>query len=110
MNHYKIDYPKSGNYTDKEKALEFCKKIFPAPVVMKLSSPDALHKTEMKGIYLFIKDEEKFNEAWDNLNKAISQNKLKNASVLIQEMIVNSSEAIIGVNTELILMLILEKL
>ena len=54
---------------------------------MKLSSPDALHKTEMKGIYLFIKDEEKFNEAWDNLNKSISQNKLKNASVLIQEMI-----------------------
>ena len=100
MNHYKIDYPKSENFTDKEKALEFCNKIFPAPVVMKLSSPDALHKTEMKGIYLSIKDEEKFNEAWDNLNKAISQNKLKNASVLIQEMIVKSSEAIIGINTD----------
>jgi len=100
MDSYKIDYPKSGNYTDKEKALEFCKTIFPAPVVMKLSSPDALHKTEMKGIYLFIKDEKKFNEAWDNLNESITKNNLKNASVLVQEMIIKSSEAIIGVNTD----------
>ena len=100
MDNYKIDYPKSGNYTDKNKALEFCKTIFPAPVVMKLSSPDALHKTEMKGIYLFIKDENKFNEAWDNLNESITKNNLKNASVLIQEMIIKSSEAIIGVNTD----------
>ena len=100
MDNYKIDYPKSGNYTDKNKALEFCKTIFPAPVVMKLSSPDALHKTEMKGIYLFIKDEKKFNEAWDNLNESITKNNLKNASVLIQEMIIKSSEAIIGVNTD----------
>lgn len=100
MDNYKIDYPKSGNYTDKNKALEFCKTIFPAPVVMKLSSPDALHKTEMKGIYLFIKDEKKFNEAWDNLNESISKNNLKNASVLVQEMINKSNEAIIGVNTD----------
>ena len=100
MDSYKIDYPKSGNYTDKEKALEFCKTIFPAPVVMKLSSPDALHKTEMKGIYLFIKDEKKFNEAWDNLNESITKNNLKNASILVQEMIIKSSEAIIGVNTD----------
>jgi acetyltransferase len=100
MDNYKIDYPKSGNYTDKNKALEFCKTIFPAPVVMKLSSPDALHKTEMKGIYLFIKDEKKFNEAWDNLNESITKNNLKNASVLVQEMIIKSNEAIIGVNTD----------
>ena len=100
MDNYKIDYPKSGNYTDKNKALEFCKTIFPAPVVMKLSSPDALHKTEMKGIYLFIKDEKKFNEDWDDLNEIITKNNLKNASILVQEMITKSSEAIIGVNTD----------
>ena len=100
MDSYKIDYPKSGNYTDKNKALEFCKTIFPAPVVMKLSSPDALHKTEMKGIYLFIKDEKKFNEAWDNLNESITKNNLKNASILVQEMINKTNEAIIGVNTD----------
>ena len=100
MDYYKIDHPKSGNYTDKEKALSFCKSIFPSPVVMKLSSPDALHKTEMKGIFLDIKDEKQFNSAWDNLNESIKNNKLLNASVLIQEMIFKSTETIIGLNTD----------
>lgn len=100
MDYYKIDHPKSGNYTDKEKALSFCKSIFPSPVVMKLSSPDALHKTEMKGIFLDIKDEKQFNSAWDNLNESIKNNKLLNASILIQEMIFKSTEAIIGLNTD----------
>ena len=100
MDYYKIDHPKSGNYTDKEKALSFCKSIFPSPVVMKLSSPDALHKTEMKGIFLDIKDEKQFNSAWDNLNESIKNNKLLNASVLIQEMIFKSTEAIIGLDTD----------
>ena len=100
MDSYKIDYPKSGNFTDKNKALEFCKTIFPTRVAMKISSPDALHKTEMKGIHLFIKDEKKFNEDWDDLNEIITKNNLKNASILVQEMIAKSSEAIIGVNTD----------
>ena len=100
MDFYKIDNPKNGNFTDKQKALEFCKKLFPYPVVLKLSSPDAIHKTEMKGIYLDIKDEKQFNYAWDNLNESITKNKLSNASILIQEMIFKSNEAIIGVNTD----------
>ena len=100
MDHYKIDHPKSGNFTDKNKALDFCKTVFPSSVVMKLSATDALHKTEMKGIYLDIKDEKQFNYAWDNLNESINKNKLKNASILIQEMIIKATEAIIGVNTD----------
>lgn len=100
MNHYKIDYPKSGNYTDKEKALNFCRKIFPAPVVLKLSAPDALHKTEMKGIYLNVCDDVSFNEAWKGLNDSIARFNLKGASVLIQEMIVKAAETIIGVNSD----------
>lgn len=100
MDHYGIDYPKSGNFTDKEKALSFCKKIFPAPVVLKLSAPDALHKTEMKGIYLNIDSEEKFNEGWEGLWSSINKFNLKGASVLIQEMITKASETIIGVNSD----------
>ena len=60
METYQIDHPKHGNFTDKNTALEFCKTLFPHPVVMKLSSPDAIHKTEMKGIFLDIKDEIQF--------------------------------------------------
>lgn len=100
MDEYGIDYPKSGNFTDKAEALAFCQKIFPSPVVLKLSAPDALHKTEMKGIYLNITDESSFNEAWDGLNGSIQKFQLKNASVLIQEMIVKASETIIGVNSD----------
>ena len=100
MDHYKIDYPKSGNYTKKDEALSFCKTLFPKAVVLKLSAPDALHKTEMKGIYLNINDESKFNEAWDALMETINKFALKNASILIQEMITKSTEVIIGVNSD----------
>ena len=100
MNYYQIDNPKNGNFTEKEKALEFCKNLFPHPVVMKLSSPDAIHKTEMKGIYLDVKDEKQFNYSWDKLQESINTYKLSNASILIQEMIFKSNEAIIGVNTD----------
>ncbi len=100
MDHYGIDYPKSGNFTDREVALAFCKNIFPAPVVLKLSAPDALHKTEMKGIYLNVNDEASFDEAWNGLNGSIQKFELKGASVLIQEMIVKATETIIGVNSD----------
>ena len=100
MDHYGIDYPKSGNFTDREEALAFCKNIFPAPVVLKLSAPDALHKTEMKGIYLNVNDEKSFDEAWNGLNGSIQKFELKGASVLIQEMIVKATETIIGVNSD----------
>jgi acetyltransferase len=100
MDHYGIDYPKCGNFTDKAEALAFCQRFFPSPVVLKLSAPDALHKTEMKGIYLNIHDEATFNEAWDGLNGSIQKFALKGASVLIQEMIVKASETIVGVNSD----------
>lgn len=100
MDHYGIDYPKSGNFTDKAQALDFCKKIFPKPVVLKLSAPDALHKTEMKGIYLNVDDEAKFNEGWEGLMGSINKFSLKGASILIQEMICKATETIIGVNSD----------
>lgn len=100
MEHYGIDFPKSGNFTDKAEALSFCKTIFPNSVVLKLSAPDALHKTEMKGIYLNINDEESFNEAWNGLWSSIEKFQLKGASVLIQEMITKATETIIGVNSD----------
>ncbi|MBR6576530.1 MAG: acetate--CoA ligase family protein, partial [Akkermansia sp.] len=80
--------------------LAFCKTIFPNAVVLKLSAPDALHKTEMKGIYLNINDEASFTEAWEGLWGSITKFNLKGASVLIQEMITKATETIIGVNSD----------
>ena len=101
MDFYHIPYPKSANFTEKNLALDFCKKIFPSPVVMKISSPDAIHKTEMKGIFVGINDEKQFESAFESLMNIITNQKLKNASVLIQEMVNRSAkEAIIGMNTD----------
>ena len=101
MDFYHISHPKSGNFTDKAKALDFCKTIFPSPVVLKISSPDAIHKTEMKGIFVGVNDEKQFEEAFNSLMHIITNNKLKEGSILIQEMVGrNSNEAIIGMNTD----------
>ena len=100
MEYYGLDFPKSGNFTDKAQALEFCKKLFPKAVVLKLSAPDALHKTEMKGIYLNVNDEAKFEEGWEGLWSSIRKFNLQGASVLIQEMITKSTEVIVGVNKD----------
>ena len=101
MDFYHIPYPKSANFTDKKLALDFCKKIFPSPLVMKISSPDAIHKTEMKGIFVGINDEKQFESAFESLMNIITNKNLKNASVLIQEMVNRSAkEAIIGMNTD----------
>ena len=100
MDHYNIPYPKSSTFTEKEKALEFIKTIFPNSAVMKINSPEAIHKTDIKGIYLNINNENTFNNIWDNLMKVIHESKLNDANILIQEMLVGSNEAIIGINTD----------
>ena len=100
MDHYNIPYPKSCTFTEKEKALEFIKTLFPNSAVMKINSPEAIHKTDIKGIYLNINNENTFNNIWDNLMKVINENKLNDANILIQEMMVGSNEAIIGINTD----------
>jgi len=100
MDHYNIPYPKSSTFTEKEKALDFIKTIFPNSAVMKINSPEAIHKTDIKGIYLNINNENTFNNIWDNLMKVINESKLNDANILIQEMMVGSNEAIIGINTD----------
>ncbi len=100
LDHYGLDYPKSGFFTDKAKALAFCNAIFPNAVVLKLSAPDAVHKTEMKGIFLNITDENGFNQSWDALQAIIEKHGLKNAGVLVQEMIKNAVEIIMGVTSD----------
>ena len=55
----------------------------------------------MKGIFLGINNEQKLNSAFDSLIEIINNNKLKNASILIQEMVdKKANEAIIGMSTD----------
>lgn len=100
MDYYKINYPKSENFTDKNEAMKFCDSLFPKKLVLKISSPDVIHKNDMQGVYLDIDNQDKFNKAWDELNETIKKYEIKNASILIQEMIGKSVETIIGVNDD----------
>ena len=54
----------------------------------------------MKGIYLNVNDEDKFEDGWEGLWASINKFKLEGASVLIQEMITKSTEVILGVNND----------
>lgn len=100
MDTYGIDYPKCGNFTDEKAGLAFAEKFFPRPVVLKISSPDALHKTELKGIVLNVNSAEKFADGWRELQHSIQQANLRDAEILIQEQISNAKEVIVGVNTD----------
>jgi acetyltransferase len=54
----------------------------------------------MRGVYLNIDDERTFNEAWENLMVSMEKFNLRNVSILAQEMISESVEVIVGVNTD----------
>ena len=97
---YGFDIPKTDNFTDLNKALDFAKNIFPNKLVMKLSSPDALHKTDLKGVFLNIDSEEKFKKVWGNLESSIKIADLKEASIQVQEQISAGSEIILGINSD----------
>ena len=97
---YKIDRVKSQNFTDKSLALAFVKTIFPQAVVLKLSAPDALHKSDLQGVFLNINSLDQFNMVWDKLIETISSNNILNATIEIQEQVESGTEVLIGMNTD----------
>ena len=72
------------------------------PVVMKINSPDILHKTEVGGVVLGIKDEPELRDAWKKMmvNVTAQQPEARLAGVLIQENIPAGQEVIIGVKND----------
>jgi len=100
VRHYGLDVPKSQTFTNYDKAARFSEKIFPQPVAIKISSPQAIHKTEMKGVFLNINSPERLKHAWESLEKSIRIYKLKKAKIQVQEQITGGTEVILGINTD----------
>ncbi|MFN3478289.1 MAG: acetate--CoA ligase family protein, partial [bacterium] len=77
-----LKIPKTQEYGAEEKEIDF-------PVVLKTASPSILHKTEFQGVYLNINSYQELHE---------KANKLKNLypKVIIQKMIPNDIELILG--------------
>lgn len=98
---YELIRPMSQNFQldSLEKAKDFFGKMPTA--VLKISSPDALHKTELKGVFLNIDNAEKFENAWNNLKSSIEIASLKDATIQVQEQITEETiEIFIGMNSD----------
>ncbi|MBI2545502.1 MAG: acetate--CoA ligase family protein [Candidatus Aenigmarchaeota archaeon] len=74
------------------------KKIKKYPVVMKLVSPQAVHKTEIGGVKI-VNSIQEAHMAFHDFQIASKKNKIKLAGVLIQEK-VNGREFIIGIKKD----------
>jgi len=98
---YNIRIPSAFTAKTIKEAKEFTKKIG-YPVVLKIDSPDILHKTDFGGIKVGIKSdkelEDGFNEIINNVKSKKPDANIRGIS--IQEMITDKQETIIGINKD----------
>ena len=76
-----------------------CARSFEYPVVLKMDSPQILHKTECQGVYLDIGDEDRLSKAydhimtcWQSMDPPVTLN-----GIMVQKMISEGVEIILGV-------------
>ena len=84
----------------KEEAVKFAKEIG-FPVVLKIVAPKILHKTDVEGIILNLKDEEEVSHAFNKLMKIMEEHdpsaiETEKAGIMIEEMVEDGTETIIG--------------
>ena len=97
LERYGIPFPKRSVAKSPEEAVEMSRKIG-YPVVFKILSPDILHKTDVGGVKLNIRDDVAAREAFLEIMKNVKE-KAPNArieGVLIEKMISGGHEVIIG--------------
>ena len=70
------------------------------PVVLKISSRSALHKTEMHGVTTGIQTHAELTFAFDNLLKVVRKTKDKTAVIELQKQITGGVEVIVGVKRD----------
>ncbi|MBW2647400.1 MAG: acetate--CoA ligase family protein, partial [Deltaproteobacteria bacterium] len=73
------------------------------PVVMKIASPDVLHKSDMGGVRTGLENERMVEDAFFDITSNIRQ-RLPNArimGVLVQEMIRGGKEVILGISNDI---------
>lgn len=90
---YKIPVAKCFLVKKVEDAVKISKKIG-FPLVLKLVSPDIIHKTDMKALVLGIKNEEELVKSFNSLMKNVKP-RTKIQGVLVQKM-VDGEEVIVG--------------
>jgi acetate---CoA ligase (ADP-forming) len=98
---YGIATPRSDVFATPDEAVAFCSEIG-YPVVMKIASPDILHKSDVGGIIVGVANDQQAREAFDTLI-ARAREHVPNATIWgaqVQEMVSNAREVIIGMNRD----------
>jgi acetyltransferase len=98
---YKIPVPKAKVACDIKEA----KKIAAGmgyPVVLKIVSPNILHKTDVGGIKVGIEDEKELEESYDDIlfNVKRYMPDANISGILVQEMVKDKKETIIGISED----------
>jgi len=98
---YGINVPQEGVATSADEAAKLAKKIG-FPVVLKIVSPDILHKTEAGGVMVGVKSAEEVKAGYAKIlvNAKKYNKKAKIDGVQIQQMIGGGQEVLIGAVTD----------
>jgi len=96
---HKVDVPKQRVVNNLADALDFADKLY--PLAIKALSEDLPHKTELKAVFLNIKDraelKKRYRELSGNLAKVLNRD---NPRILVQEFIESKQQFFIGANRD----------
>jgi len=94
---YGLPVPKADLAKSAEKAVEIAEKIG-YPLVLKIVSPDIVHKSDVGGVKVGVKNAEEVKEAFHSIMSNVKDKApdAKIAGVLIQEMVPEGLEVIVG--------------
>jgi acetyl-CoA synthetase (ADP-forming) len=94
---YGIPVTKFKVATSVEEAVEFAEGIG-YPVVLKIVSPEVIHKFDIGGVILNLKNANEVKDAYEKIIKSVKKHKpnAKIVGILVQEMAPTSTEVIVG--------------
>jgi len=94
---YGIPVTKFELAKNEDQAVKFAEKIG-FPIVLKIVSPDILHKSDVGGVMVSLRDEGETRNAYQQIMKNVKKHKAnaKIVGVLVQEMAPASTEVIVG--------------
>ncbi len=95
---YGISVTRFGVASNLDEAKRLAKEIG-YPIVLKIVSPDILHKTDVGGVVINIKDEQELEVAYNKILANVCKHKpnARIAGILVQEFAPPATEVIIGV-------------
>jgi len=95
---YKIPFAKAKLVTSKKEANHFAKN-FGYPLVMKIYAPEILHKSDIGGVKVNIRNKNEFNKAWKELSALSKKEKGLIKGFLIYRMLFGK-EVVLGMKRD----------